>query len=361
MITGEFVELACTDRSCAPPPVGTGGSKPSVGGVQDMDRLISDYEGSASTVLSPKLRVPNVGVTNTRLRDEVKVANALRLGSQLRGKVDWDEFKGYDSMPMSPGDYASFVGRMRTDSAAAARGAEPPFTMRPGAYQKAFEEGRVREFADEFEKTMGFPFETVLADGVSHAWIMGAGVEPTKLVQMQRVAAEILPQNGDPAPADIKNFDETLMPKDATWIPEGAMRTVMRQIYDNTQADLAERGVDEVTLVRGVRLPGGMPETREAEVDVQMRPLSSYATNHMATIPFLPPRDPDNMHAATIITKVPRKYVFATPYQGPASWDESEVTVLGGTHRSTLIEWSDSLERSELVEFRDAVNARLDA
>lgn len=28
MITGKFVELACTDKSCAPPPVGTGGSKP---------------------------------------------------------------------------------------------------------------------------------------------------------------------------------------------------------------------------------------------------------------------------------------------------------------------------------------------
>lgn len=29
MITGSFVELACTSKACAPPPVGVGGSKPS--------------------------------------------------------------------------------------------------------------------------------------------------------------------------------------------------------------------------------------------------------------------------------------------------------------------------------------------
>jgi hypothetical protein len=43
MITGGFVELACNDRSCAPPPVGTGGSKSSSG---SSDSVIGAYNKS---------------------------------------------------------------------------------------------------------------------------------------------------------------------------------------------------------------------------------------------------------------------------------------------------------------------------
>jgi hypothetical protein len=363
MITGEFIELACKDKSCAPPPVGTGGSKPSVGGVQSMDRLISNYPPTWVMSLSPKLRIPNKAITSGELRNEVQVASALRLGAQLSGKVDWDEFKGYESLPMSPGDYRRFVGKLRSidDLPVGA------FTrLDDDAYQTAFEEGRVGEFAADFERTIGFPFETVLAAGVSHAWIMGAGVEPTKLMQMQRVAAEILPQNGETAPADIKNFDGTPMPQDATWIPEGAMRTVLKQVYDNTQTDLTERGVDEVTLVRGVRLPGPGPApvfgvAKEPEVvDVRLRPLSSYATRFESTAGFWAKGTRDKDHPAIIVTRVPRKYVFATPYQGPASWDESEVTVLGGTHRSTVYAFSSTVQPSNIMNWDTEIDPTLD-
>jgi hypothetical protein len=358
MITGTFIEFACADKSCAPPPVGTGGSKPSVGGVNYMDELVSRFgvgiETSDSYRMTPKLRVPNMGrAFNMELRGHVWDASMRRLGEQLEGKIDWSKFKGYGSLPISPGDYQHRIGQLVQ---------QPPDSVGKAAYQRAFEEGTVAEFAAKFKSVTGVPFETVLAVGVSHAWIMGPGVYPERIMQMHRVAADVLPQNGKHASPDILELDGTPIPKDASWIPEDAMRTVMKQMYENTQADLAERGIDEVTLVRGFRAPGD-GSNGVSDVDVQLRPLSSYTTRFNGTIPFWGDKGTTGGvdHPVVVVTKVPRKYIFATPYQGPASWDESEVTVLGGTFPSRAYTSDSSRLTSELVsEWNTQVTSELD-
>lgn len=322
-----------------------------------MDRLIAKHETSDSIRLSPKLRIPNMSAYNHTLRDEVKLNSALRLGSQLRGKINWDDF-GPGSAPMAPFEYERLVQRLKAFNGMSNGDLGP--SLNASAYHAAFQDGRVREFAKVFKNSVGVPFETVLADGVSYAWIMGPGVYPDRLVQMHRVAAEILPHKGEIAPYDIPNFDGSPTPKDAVWIPEDAMRKVMRQMYDNTQKDLAERGVDEVTLVRGVRLPGRGPDQMPHVSDVRLRPLSSYATRFESTAQFWAKGTTGVDHAAIVVTKVPRKYVFSTPYQGAASWDESEVTVLGGTHRSTVYEFSTKVLPSNIMHWEDTVDSTLD-
>ena len=104
------------------------------------------------------------------------------------------------------------------------------------------------------------------------------------------------------------------------------MRRIVDGIYEATQADLAERGVTELTVWRGT---GGI-EGRGGDTDYMSNPMSSWGARpnvayHFAGIS-------GGKEPAVLSVTVPADRVFATPFTGPGSLGEYEAVLIGGTH-----------------------------
>lgn len=106
-----------------------------------------------------------------------------------------------------------------------------------------------------------------------------------------------------------------------------------RAMYDNTQADLAARGVTEVTVHRGTGIPlGDEPKylTGAGRTTV-LRPASSWSTDKDVAWEFAAIAQDQGTATAILTVTVPASRVLSTPNSGIGCLSEAEVVLLGGT------------------------------
>ena len=120
----------------------------------------------------------------------------------------------------------------------------------------------------------------------------------------------------------------------ALYAREGAgMRAFARGTYNHTQALLAEQGVDDVILYRGVRWEAGQAIPSELQalsgskaglVQTVTQPATSFSTNISAARYF------SGQEGYIITTRVPAKSIFSTCQTGLGCKAEAEMVILGG-------------------------------
>jgi hypothetical protein len=109
------------------------------------------------------------------------------------------------------------------------------------------------------------------------------------------------------------------------------LQSYARAMYDATQADLAARGITEVTVHRGTGIKlGDEPNYLTGPATVALRPASSWSTD-LATAHEFGQMALDNRGAAAMLTAtVPASRVLSTPRTGMGCLSEAEVVLLGG-------------------------------
>jgi hypothetical protein len=104
-----------------------------------------------------------------------------------------------------------------------------------------------------------------------------------------------------------------------------ALRSFARAQYDATQADLAARGITEVTVYRGTGVQG------VSEGSVTLRPASSWSSDPSTAREFAATAADQDGNAAVLAATVPASRVLSTPSTGVGCLSEDEVVLLGGT------------------------------
>lgn len=100
-----------------------------------------------------------------------------------------------------------------------------------------------------------------------------------------------------------------------------SLQAFHRTQYNNTQKFLADNGIKDVYLVRGVK-----SDTEKAgNVNIKMQPISSFSTSFHAAKSF------SKETGSILLVKVPAKDVLSTCLTGIGTSAEREVTVLGNS------------------------------
>lgn len=181
------------------------------------------------------------------------------------------------------------------------------------------------------------------------AWAMSS-TENAKAVLMQRLAIEEFGLTDTPT----AHFGEV-----ASDLADGVMRDVanpdqfkaggrafLREMYNETQAELAAAGITELTVVRGMSVPtealsgvwqDGMPGpdhlvgmVRTSVSDISLQPMSSFSTSLATANSFTSLSSYMDNYSVVMTMKVPASRVLATPLTGFGCLHEAEVVVLGG-------------------------------
>lgn len=124
---------------------------------------------------------------------------------------------------------------------------------------------------------------------------------------------------------------------------QDGLRAFVRAQYELTQKDLAEHGIEEMTLYRGMYYKANeIPEevTRDWAFDgtVQVRsiaqqPMSSFSADMRTSFQFTGQGD----YNAMIAVRVPAARILSTPRTGFGCLEEQEFVVLGATEDVTVI------------------------
>lgn len=106
-------------------------------------------------------------------------------------------------------------------------------------------------------------------------------------------------------------------------------------VYQNTQAELEKRGIDNVHLYRGVKLRDGNLPKAGSTIEFDDSALSSWTTNPKIAMDFA-----DYRYGMVVSTVVPRSKIYSTPLTGQGCSVEEEVIVIGnqGTAHA-VVEW----------------------
>lgn len=209
-------------------------------------------------------------------------------------------------------------------------------------------------FVQEMEKTGWIDSEVNRSSEqqLVEAWAISS-TENAKAVLMQRLAIEEFGLTGTPT----AHFSEV-----ASDLADGIMQDVanpaqfaaggrvfLREMYNETQAELSAAGISELTVVRGMVVPAGTfagvweqgiagPEhlvdvVRTGVTDVNLQPMSSFSTSFMTASSFAAFGESDGV---VTTMKVPASRVLATPLTGFGCLHEAEVVVLGGTGKAVI-------------------------
>lgn len=313
------IVFACLDASCRPPRSGgTGGSRPSTPGSR---RYLTGlgYDGPVTA----KLAMPDGG-ESWGVKNVVKQNGAVRVGKQLEGKVDWQkDVQDYRELDV----VFDYVTRSAMQS-------KHGDAFDDNAVYRLWEEFRVAHqsgpqamarFSALYKETTGIPMETLVVARMQQAW--GAEFGGPMCRDMMRSAQRLLPMSGEVAGTPTAMGGHSFSPR--------LIDRVVKQVYRNTQTDLRRLKVDEVTLVRGTgdsatagRRPLQDPDNQSFDMDVALRPLSSYATQPRAAKMF--------GGGVYLSTRFKREQIFALSSSGFGCLPEDEVIVLGGTYPSTV-------------------------
>ena len=203
-----------------------------------------------------------------------------------------------------------------------------PTAGTPG-FNQAITEGIAAAAVDSWTKSSNDPFASVLNDAAAEKF--GLTPDTTRITGYQ--------------PADRPGW----------YTPEVA--TVGRQIadkmYADTQAWFRDKGVDRVTLFRGMILPADQVPDRDTvgvvRSDLKMNSLSAYSWQ-FGTARIFAGSDPhnENLIGAVVATTVPASQVFSTPHTGIGSYDEAEAVVIGQPSPAALT--SDSWIRGQMLD-----------
>jgi hypothetical protein len=99
VITGAFVEMACTSKACAPPPVGTGGSTPSASSASSPDEM---YQRGLDLLHSGVERVTKLPPGPYSALDFYVNSGYLYMNRVLREGADVVKARPYFNPSMSP-------------------------------------------------------------------------------------------------------------------------------------------------------------------------------------------------------------------------------------------------------------------
>ena len=94
-------------------------------------------------------------------------------------------------------------------------------------------------------------------------------------------------------------------------------------MYTDTQRELANHGIKEVTVYRGMKTASKEIKLGQSLVDAayKMNPLSSFSTSFSMAKAF---------GKWVFATSVPAERIFSWPHTGPGCNDEKELLVIGG-------------------------------
>ena len=119
-------------------------------------------------------------------------------------------------------------------------------------------------------------------------------------------------------------------------LPSDKQRELLRAMYDETQRELKDRGLEEVVLYRGVTTTKDLGWYPNADVVSDTNPLSSWSSGKPAG--YNKAREfaasyawRDDTHSGAVVkTYVPAERVFSLPMTGLGDVTEGEFVILGG-------------------------------
>jgi hypothetical protein len=187
---------------------------------------------------------------------------------------------------------------------------------------------------------MDDPYE-IIAAGLVDAWAAASADSNPKSIALQRTVAHRFNLRDDilDTAGRIGNWDaEDLLARYGD-----IFDAFVDSVYDQTQEYLKAKGVDRLTLYRGVSWrdePGNMPEELEDgdpyawAATVAINPLSSFSLDLDTALLFA---RVDESTGRLLTVTVPRERVFSTFLTGPGCTNESEVIMLGDTVDTLVI------------------------
>lgn len=320
-----MIVFACRSAACRPPGKngGTGGSLPSGGGgpnpgdahyIAGLAKAAGVDESWGEDV-SPKLGIIEEGHPPSALKNLIKQRGAERIGHQIEGKVDWTkDIKNPEDL-YDPYQYVT-MSALKAKNGGRSTGSfnmEHP-EISNSRLRQAFEDGTVAEFAKTYKAVTGIPLETVVVATMQQAW--GGNFGGPLCREMMLSARRVLPMHGD-----VGQLASYWHERGSSPMSSGLVDRVMKHIYKNTQDDLKRRGVDEVTVIRGVRQSAPVG----GEGQIQLRPVSSFCVSRGTASSF---------GGRGIQLTIPRDRILSTSSSGFGCSFEHEVLVLGGTYQA---------------------------
>jgi uncharacterized protein (DUF2267 family) len=190
------------------------------------------------------------------------------------------------------------------------------------------------------EVDMDDPYE-IIAAGLVDAWAAASADSNPKSIALQRTVARRfnLRENILDSAGRISNWDAD----DFLERYGDIFDAFVDSVYDQTQKYLKAKGVDRLTLYRGVSWkdePDEMPEDLEDGdpyawvATVATNPLSSFSLDLDTGLLFA---RVDESTGRLLTVTVPRERVFSTFITGPGCTNETEIVVLGDTVDALVI------------------------
>lgn len=368
-------EFACTSRACAPPPVGTGGSLPSGGGISTSERgrsplpkgatrteareFVSTQRsgGAIADMVARSLggTVDTVSVENNEVRVQAKIQSNERIIERATKNPQFQKgLKRLLDSPIDIGRVTAVVGRdIRGDlvsdlvSEASRRG--QGMTRGMPAWNLVEQGTTVRQFlerlsAGEFTEMYannslrGLSPETIatsiLVRQFVDGWAFTSNDSDPRSISKQMAAAEM---HG----IDHEKFYREEYLHRGMRVDEEVLADARRQLeesrdilegltqseYDATQEMLREAGIDKVVLYRGFSVKPGTEPSQGDVISTGSNPLSSWTTNFRTAGDFAPTGDV-RIGVVTAM-EVPIEMIQSTTVTGRGCLHEHEVIVIG--------------------------------
>lgn len=163
-----------------------------------------------------------------------------------------------------------------------------------------------------------------LANSMIRGWADTSADESVDAVVMQKAVQEEF---------GLSDAKTDHFPKDPRYIRDmSAERAFVRAMYENTQKELADAGVERVTLMRGMHVEQAL--SSERDTTVQLQPASSFSSSPEIALGFA---TPVSRHPVVIGISVPRSRILATAGTGFGCLKEREFVVLGGEVRARVL------------------------
>lgn len=179
------------------------------------------------------------------------------------------------------------------------------------------------------------------ASALVSSWAMSSNDAHVRGLALQRAVVDEL-GIGDPHPWNVA--ESTIASIDADYTQRGALyRAFIRAQYDETQKWLDAHGIRSLTVHRGFNFtdavdddPDSLPGwvlADEDEVDLSLRPASSFSVDPTVAAVFAEGGLGTGGHGAAVTTVVPANRILSTPRTGWGCLAEQEVVILAGPTR----------------------------
>lgn len=179
-----------------------------------------------------------------------------------------------------------------------------------------------------------------------------SGFSPAELIALQFAAAPIYG-------GSIEHLKEQLLRDDVMRVVEekGAfLRLLLKAMYQESQAELAARGIERVTLWRGAK-EKFVPTQRETfkVVALPLQPLTSFTHNLAQAVNFTP------SHQGTLFSvSVPASRILATPATGFGVLQQREEIVFSLPPKVKLLDEGLVAQSDDWVEWQDIRSLELE-